>query len=789
MADDRELPPIALDPLAGLRAARASWSGGEALDATLDALEGPLGQSFLLDQPNVAGMGVAAWGLSTFEPAIGDPEAAARRMVGRRGPLSDLLGPEDEAARDSRDDPDALTRGADLLDALQTLDAAAEQLDPRAPLEVHERVDGLRRAVQRRLTEEARLSPTLRHHLRGEPDRATLARRLRGGTVPQAPDEPTPELPRVLRPPRPAPEAPYADYTAALDAAVAREPEAEAAGLAPLRAEIRRAAQAAVEADPESAGGRRAVERARRLMAREVDLSGGALGTAAGREIAELRRALVGRPSTHARPTAPEAGGVQPAEGLPEIPIMSSRGPKARVVGFLAAGEATEALDREPGFVRVPAPGRKRPGWVRADLLRDFEAQAAAEGLIWPGPLGAPGVPGPAAPGTGGRPSPDLARLAALVARETGRPLDELMAELARPLAPATPQAPEAPKPGRRKARGAAARSAPDGGAPISVGRVQIDGLDGAEAPQAAAVLQAALSALPAVLDARLRGDPERVARLRREGGRQGELSVPLRVAGGGDPQARGRVIADQLADALIRSGARRIETLRLGVEVTADRLDPAALFDQLSRGESDAVAETLAGERKTLDGTVQGRLARFFGHDFKDVMLFAGPMAAVLARAIQAEAFTHGKQIFFDPARFRPDSARGEALLAHELTHTRQADDRDVRIKEAEAMIAEAAYLDWLQPGGAPLAFDAPEDLINLPEAAAASEVTGGALRARKGHTTMAGEGGARLEKSRMEERIEQVLEVVRRKLRQNEDWDAQRIGKVDKSLFGGMT
>ncbi len=780
MTDDGAQSAIIGDPLAGLRAAREDWSGGAVLDDRLAALEGSLGRSFLLDQPNVAGMGVAAWGLSTFEPSIGRAESATRRMLGGRGPLADLLG-EDEVPRDTRDDPQALSRGADLIDAIETLDGMAAGLDD-APLEVVEQIERLRRDVDRRLLEEARLSPALRAHLAEAPDRRGLAARLRragrfdpaeGDGQGAGPDEvPDDGSLSTVRLPASA-DAPYADYTAALDAAVAREPAPDGA-LKTLRGQIRRAADRALQTRPDSAAGRRAAERARRLMAREVALTGGALGDG---ETAALRRALMQRETAHPRPEPPTGPGVAPGPGLPEVPIMSSRGEKARVVGYLAAGEATASLGESKGFVKVPAPGRARPGWVRADLLRAFEAQAAAEGLHWP--PGGPAEAGGPGGGAGGRPSVDLARLAVLVARETGRPLQELMAELARPIAPETP--PKTQKAQKtRRARGSAAR-APQAaaGPPISIGRVQIDGLGGADAGHAAAALQTALSTLPAVLDARLRGDPERLARLRRDGGRQGELAVPLRIPAGGDPRVRGRVLAETLADALIASGARRVETLRVGVEAVADRADPAALFDQIVRGDEDGVAETLADERKSLDGTVRTRLARFFGHDFKDVMLFAGPMAGVLARSIQAEAFTHGKQVFFDPASFRPGSATGEALLAHELTHTRQEDDRDVRQKEAEAMITEAAYLDWLQPGGAPLAFDE-FDAVTLPDAAAATAVAGGMMRARKGRQTMGAESGPRLDTARMEERVQQVLAVVRAKLEEEAELDAQRTGRL---------
>lgn len=790
MADERDLPPLALDPLAGLRIARDDWSRGAddpatgALDDTLSALEGPLSRSFLLDQPNVAGMGVGAWGLATFEPRIGHPEAAARRMVGR-GLLGDLLG-EDDEPEDSRDDPGALARGADLLDALGALDAARQGLSERAPLDVHERLERLHRAVQRRLADEARLSPSLRRQLEGArpagpdapaPAPAETADRLRRAAAAAAPEPPAEAPPRIPRgaPPEDDP------YTAALDTALAKAPEAPPPALEPLRRQIAAAAERALAAPPDADAGRRAVEQARRLMAREVALTGGALAVDTGRDAVDtvaLRRALAGREPRTDRPILPADGGVTPAAGLTEIPILSSRGPGAQTIGYLAAGEGTAALARDGGFVKVAAPGRKRPGWIAAEHLRDAAPPAA-----WPGPLGRPGVDGPAAPPSGGRPSADLARFAAQIAAETGRPLSELMAELERPVV----EEPRAPAPARpRGADGPAAR--PAVGAPITIGRVEVEGLTGPDAAEAAAVVQAALSALPSVLDARLRGDPERLRRLRTEGGRQGELSVPLRVGtGGGDVRARGRVLADQVADALVRTGAGRVGTLRLGVAIAADaRRDPAAIFEQLARGETEALAEQLHAEKKTLDGTVQARLARFFGHDFKDVMVFAGPMAGVLARAIQAEAFTHGQMVFFDPKHFRPDSAVGEALLAHELTHTRQSDGRDVRVKEAEAMMAEAAYLDWLQPGGAPLAFDHDAfDLATLPEAAQAADVAGGAMRARKGRQTMGAESGPRLDTARKEERLEQVLEVVRARLAEQADWDAARVGRVSTGSF----
>jgi hypothetical protein len=61
------------------------------------------------------------------------------------------------------------------------------------------------------------------------------------------------------------------------------------------------------------------------------------------------------------------------------------------------------------------------------------------------------------------------------------------------------------------------------------------------------------------------------------------------------------------------------------------------------------------------------------FGRDFSDVRVHTGPEADAAARSIDAEAFTHGSDIVFARGNYRPNSAGGRRLLAHELTHVVQ--------------------------------------------------------------------------------------------------------------------
>ncbi|MDZ7695034.1 MAG: DUF4157 domain-containing protein [Balneolaceae bacterium] len=61
------------------------------------------------------------------------------------------------------------------------------------------------------------------------------------------------------------------------------------------------------------------------------------------------------------------------------------------------------------------------------------------------------------------------------------------------------------------------------------------------------------------------------------------------------------------------------------------------------------------------------------FGADFSNVRIHTGSEAAKLSQDINAQAFTHGRDIYFNNEKYNPDSSSGKHLIAHELTHTIQ--------------------------------------------------------------------------------------------------------------------
>ena len=61
------------------------------------------------------------------------------------------------------------------------------------------------------------------------------------------------------------------------------------------------------------------------------------------------------------------------------------------------------------------------------------------------------------------------------------------------------------------------------------------------------------------------------------------------------------------------------------------------------------------------------------FGTDFAAVRVHTDNSAVQMSKDLSAEAFTHGKDIYFNQGKYEPESSDGQRLLAHELTHTMQ--------------------------------------------------------------------------------------------------------------------
>lgn len=100
---------------------------------------------------------------------------------------------------------------------------------------------------------------------------------------------------------------------------------------------------------------------------------------------------------------------------------------------------------------------------------------------------------------------------------------------------------------------------------------------------------------------------------------------------------------------------------------------DPASAAGGPVDGATEGRIRTASGGGTSLGGSVRDRMERGFGADFGRVRIHTGGHAADLNRQVGARAFTAGHDIFFGSGEYRPETASGQQLLAHELTHTIQ--------------------------------------------------------------------------------------------------------------------
>jgi outer membrane protein OmpA-like peptidoglycan-associated protein len=91
------------------------------------------------------------------------------------------------------------------------------------------------------------------------------------------------------------------------------------------------------------------------------------------------------------------------------------------------------------------------------------------------------------------------------------------------------------------------------------------------------------------------------------------------------------------------------------------------------SAGIPGSVDRALAQSGRPLDAPVRLDMEQRFGHDFSQVRVHQGGIAAQSASDVDARAYTVGHDIVFGAGGFAPGTPDGRRLLAHELTHVVQ--------------------------------------------------------------------------------------------------------------------
>lgn len=107
-----------------------------------------------------------------------------------------------------------------------------------------------------------------------------------------------------------------------------------------------------------------------------------------------------------------------------------------------------------------------------------------------------------------------------------------------------------------------------------------------------------------------------------------------------------------------------RFQTKRIGSSDLGHATAPAS------------VHEVLRSSGRTLDPAPRGFMESRFGHDFSQVRVHTDAKAAESASAVNALAYTVGRDVVFGAGRYAPGTTEGDRLLAHELTHVVQQSD-----------------------------------------------------------------------------------------------------------------
>lgn len=110
-----------------------------------------------------------------------------------------------------------------------------------------------------------------------------------------------------------------------------------------------------------------------------------------------------------------------------------------------------------------------------------------------------------------------------------------------------------------------------------------------------------------------------------------------------------------------------------LAVPVFAGQILQRQTVSDLSNEVPPIVHEVLRSPGQPLNAQTRAFFEPRFGHDFSRVRVHTDARAAESAEAVNALAYTAGRNVVFGAGQYAPTSSIGRKILAHELTHVVQ--------------------------------------------------------------------------------------------------------------------
>ena len=170
---------------------------------------------------------------------------------------------------------------------------------------------------------------------------------------------------------------------------------------------------------------------------------------------------------------------------------------------------------------------------------------------------------------------------------------------------------------------------------------------------------------------------------------RCGAIRAKLAVSHPGDPDEQE---ADRVAEQVLRmpepAATGRVTTPAPGKEPRIQRMcagceeeeeEAITLQAKVAPGRTPDATPAVQAQVNALGGgqplpaSVRAVLEPRFGYDFSQVRIHTDARAAESARAVNALAYTVGRDIVFGVGQYAPGTSRGQRLMAHELTHVVQ--------------------------------------------------------------------------------------------------------------------
>lgn len=111
----------------------------------------------------------------------------------------------------------------------------------------------------------------------------------------------------------------------------------------------------------------------------------------------------------------------------------------------------------------------------------------------------------------------------------------------------------------------------------------------------------------------------------------------------------------------------------RASCEQDADRAAERIMEMPAPGARSGEPGATIQGRAQPLPARDRAFFERRFGHDFSQVRIHADHRAAEMADALNAEAFTVGRDLYFGAGKLQPRTLASNRLLSHELAHVVQ--------------------------------------------------------------------------------------------------------------------